>query len=504
MKITLAAPIRIEAAEGDAPRRTISGLAVPYGITAEAMTGPVRFEEGSLPTEGPAPKLIRDHNLSAPIGIVTARTSTPEGMTFEARISETAAGNEALTLAADGVLDSVSVGVEVQKHRFEAGVMVVEAGRWMELSLVPFGAFEAAKLATVAATPPEDPSDSEEDTEPQPSEEDTMTTESPAVEATTPTRPLVIAGTPRIVTPAEYISAMVTGNDRVLAAAAEQGTEDTPGLIPEPLIGVVYDALSSRRPFVEAIGTLAMPRTGEIFNRRKITQRTDIDEQNDQFDELVSQKMTVEKIPVTKKTYGGYVDLSEQEIDWTDPAAVNLVLTDMAKVYAKRTESVACAALVADVTEEIDIDDFTDGDEVLDAFYDASALINDEIDELPTHLMVSTDRWATLGKLKNAAGDRIFPAVGPMNAAGSMNPGSFTVAGLGLRVVVSNKFAEGTMILGHPQGIELYEQRKGAIRVDQPANLSVRLAFRGYFATLVIDPAAFVSLVPTATAPAPE
>jgi HK97 family phage prohead protease len=494
MKITLAAPISIEAAEGDTPRRTISGLAVPYGVTAEAMTGPVRFEEGSLPVDGPAPKLIRDHNLAAPIGIVTARTSTPEGMTFTARISETSAGDEALTLAADGVLDSVSVGVEVQKHRFDAGVMVVEAGRWMELSLVPFGAFEAAKLATVAATAP-DPSDSEEDTDPQPSEEDTMTTESPeAVEAApTPTRPLVIAGTPRIVTPAEYISAMVTGNDRVLAAAAEQGTSDTPGLIPEPLIGVVYDALSSRRPFVDAIGTLAMPRTGEIFNRRKITQRTDVDEQSAEFEELTSQKMTVEKIPVTKKTYGGYVDLSEQEIDWTDPAAVNLVLTDMAKVYAKRTETVACAALVADVTEEDPIDDFTDGDEVLDAFYDASALINDAIDELPTHLMVSTDRWATLGKLKNAAGDRIFPGVGPMNAAGSMNPGSFTVAGLGLRVIVSNKFPEGTMILGHPQGIELYEQRKGAIRVDQPANLSVRLAFRGYFATLVIDAAAFVS-----------
>ena len=33
---------------------------------------PLRFEPGSLPVDGPAPKLIRDHNLSEPIGIVTA------------------------------------------------------------------------------------------------------------------------------------------------------------------------------------------------------------------------------------------------------------------------------------------------------------------------------------------------------------------------------------------------------------------------------------------------
>jgi hypothetical protein len=79
-----------------------------------------------------------------------------------------------------------------------------------------------------------------------------------------------------------------------------------------------------------------------------------------------------------------------------------------------------------------------------------------------------------------------------------MTPGSFEIAGLGLRAIVSNKFAAGTMIVGNPVGIELYEQNKGTIRADQPANASVRLAVRGYFSSLVIEPGAFVKFVPEA------
>jgi len=141
------------------------------------------------------------------------------------------------------------------------------------------------------------------------------------------------------------------------------------------------------------------------------------------------------------------------------------------------------------------IADFTDGDEILDALYDAAATISDATDELPTHVFLSPDRWADLGKAKAANGDRILPSVGPSNAAGTMNPGSFTVAGLGLTFVVSNRFAAGSMVVGNPQGIELFEQQKGTVRVDQPANASVRLAVRGYFASLVIDSGAFVKFV---------
>jgi hypothetical protein len=322
-------------------------------------------------------------------------------------------------------------------------------------------------------------------------------TDTAAPADTVPTAPIYLGHARPSVTAADYIAGLASGKmtPAVRAVIAEQTTTDTPGILPEMLTGSVYTSLSARRPLISALGARAMPAAGGIFIRRKVTQHVAVDEQAAQFDELDSQKMTISAIPVTKRTVGGVVALSEQEIDWTDPAAVALVLDDFARVYALRTETIACSGLVTAASVTTPITDYTDGDELLDAIYDASATVADAIDELPTHLFLSTDRWATLGKAKTANGDRIFPNVGPSNAAGTMNPGSFGIAELGLSVVVSPRFAAETMIVGNPVGYEFYEQNRGSIRVDVPETLSVKLAWRGYVASAAIDSGAFVKFV---------
>ena len=138
--------VSVDAAAGDQLSRTISGIAVPYGETAIVSDGTaVRFEQGALPVDGKAPKLFMYHQSDQPVGLVTAREDTDEGMLFTARISATAAGDEALTLALDGVLDSVSVGVNPTKFTYDdEGTMIVTAADWLELSLVPIPAFAGA------------------------------------------------------------------------------------------------------------------------------------------------------------------------------------------------------------------------------------------------------------------------------------------------------------------------------------------------------------------------
>jgi hypothetical protein len=335
----------------------------------------------------------------------------------------------------------------------------------------------------------------EETTNPTPQEEPEMENPiTPEVEASAPTisTPTLTFGTARKVSPAEYLFAAIRDDRSILAAT--NGTGDVPGILPDPLVGEVFDTMNNRRPFVSAVGTLAAP-NAESWNRRKITQHVLVGTQAAEFDNLASQALDIAKIPVSNSLLGGFIDLSEQVIDHSEPAMLNLVLRDMVNVYAKQTETVSCASLVAGVTEEIEITDFADGDELLDALFDAAATIDNEVDELPTHIFVSTDSWATLGKAKKANGDRLFTQVGPSNAAGTMTPSSFEVQGLGLRVVVSNRFAASTLIVGNPMGIELYENQKGTVRVEQPANASVRLAVRGYYASLVIAPEAFVKFV---------
>jgi HK97 family phage prohead protease len=481
------------AEEDSAPRREIQGIALPWDTVATESHGTrVLFRRDSILTEGPRPKLLWQHDPLQPRGIVTELVSTETALLFTAKISATPEGDSALQLAADGVL-SVSVGVNPTTYNYEQidGVetLVVEAGEMLELSLVTFPAFEQAAIEKVAASQPN------QTPKEVPQVDEVTQIEAPA--EIVPTQPIAFSASAPKVTASEVVSALATGNvsPRIQAALAEQGTADTPGIIPEIWTGEVFNPVSNARPLIDSIGLLAMPRAGGTFYRRKVTQNVAVDEQVAEFDEIESQKMLISKIQVDKKTLAGGHLMSEQEIDWSDPAAVQLVLNDYARIWRKRTEQITGTALVtaASVTDEIT--DWTDGDEILDALYDASAAIDAVIDELPTTVWVDPLRWADLGKAKNAAGDRIFPVVGPSNAAGTMSPGSYAVNALGLRVVVSNRLPADTFIIGNPMGIELFEDLRGAITVQKPSILAVELAYRGYFATATIESGAFVALV---------
>jgi len=500
MKLQLSqALVLVEAAEGDAPQRQLEGIAVPWNVEAVVSDGTrTKFLPGSIPTDGPKPKLALDHDLGKIAGLVTALEDTGEELRFTAKVAKTALGDDTLELAAIGAYDQVSVGVEATDFEWQGKTLVVKSATLKELSLVPYGAYgDRAYISSVAASAPD------EEPAPIPTEEGEPEVENTpeVVEAAAPAVvPTIIHAAPkaaRKISAGEYISAVATGNAKVLEAVAAEGVvADIPGVVPENLVGGVWDSLNDRRPFVSAVGTLGMPAAGELFYRRKISAHTDVDVQAAEFDELASAKLEIERVQVDKATLGGYVDLSAQSIDFADVNMVDLTIRDLGRVYAKRTESYATAALISGATVTDTITDWTDGDEILDVLFAASATIDAAIDELPTHLFVSPDKWQALGVAKLANGDRLFTQVGPSNVAGTMSPSSFVVTGLGLRVVVSNKFASGSAVVGNPDmGIELYEDRRGALRVEQPATLSTRLGFYGYFAAKVLEAGAFVKFV---------
>ena len=495
IELTQNIDVEITAAEGDEPpKRQISGIAVPWGVAANASTGPVRFERGSLPTDGPAPKLIRDHNLTQPIGIVLQRDDTEDGMTFQARISDTPAGDEALILASDGVLDSVSVGVEVEKFRYDGDTLVVESGRWRELSLVPFGACETAKVHQVAAEAA-DPDPEPNTTDP---EEDLPMTESvqPEVEAApaaeAPTAPLTFQRDRSAMSAAAWIAATLRG-EAPRVEAATSGTSDVPGVVPSPLVGEVFSTMTTERPIVSALGPRAMP-AGDPFYARKVSQHSSVGTQAAQHDTLSSQAYQVSKVQVDKITLGGYLDISEQEILYSDENIVNLIVEDMAKAYAEWSEQyIGDTVLYSNAgLASATVTSWTDGDEVITDLYAAAAEIKANFGRMPTHLIIRSDVWAQIGAAKDSGGNRIFPYLGPSNAAGTLG-GATTFAGnpLGLALIVSDDFGltpgDRKALMLSATCLTVFEDLRGALRVEQPATLSTRLAFRGYVAAANYD-----------------
>ena len=499
--------VSLDAAAGDAPR-TISGIAVPYGVDANVSTGQtVRVAAGALPVDGPAPRLLAEHDTAQVVGMVTAREDTPDGMLFTAEIARTRAGDDLVELLKMGAYDSVSIGIEPTDVEQDGRTTVVKAANWKELSVVYEPAFKAAKITEIAASAEDE--DETPDTPTQPSEEDIEVNENQpevveAAPAVVPTTPIYATAKreARLPSATEWIAAALQGgdawvrmNDMVRAAAPDVVTTDTPGILPTPIVGPVYNNFVGRRPVIDAIGAKAMPGGGKVFIRPEVTTHTSMAVQSAENAALQSGTFVVSSNQVTKGTYGGYLTLSEQDLDWTDPAVLSLVLDDMSRIYANTTDNVAADALLAGQTQTQALTDPTDPAEwVSDIYAAASTILTNSNGGYATHLFLAPNMWAALGQLVDSTGRPLFPQVGPMNAFGAVSPVAGTGNAFGLTVVVDRNFAADTVIVGDPTGFEIFEQQKGAISVEVPSTLSRTIAWRGYFATLMIDPTKFVSI----------
>jgi HK97 family phage prohead protease/HK97 family phage major capsid protein len=517
MKIDLKADVfSVLASEGEEKTRTIAGVAVPYGVEATALTGPVRIEKGAIRAEG-KPKFIRDHDLSRPLGVVTELIDSDEALMFEAKISATRDGDEALVLASDGVLDSVSVGLDVEDFEYDGRTMVVKSAVMRELSLLAFGAFPEAKVASVAASEPEEPTtpegESEVDQESKVEAAEPATIETPKVYASPKSYKLPSAG--------EYILAMKRGghdfaqlNDniqQVFAATGDVLVSDADGVIPTPIVAPVYTSVQNLRPIVSALGARSMPEAGASFIRPFVKVASSAGVQANELAALSTADFEVDDITISKKTFGGKLVLSEQVIDWSSPSMLDAAIEDMAARYALATEKEVVDTLAAAVTntQEV-ITDLADGEEIIQDLYTAASSIATAGNYLPNALVVSPAAWAKLGGAVDGQGRPLFPLAGPVNSAGALPQGTTGWNGniLGLTLVVSNqvgsqavgnKTATEYLWLMNTRGVEVYENYKGFLRDEDPSKLGVTLAVRGYFAAKVIDVNMIRILGPDAT-----
>lgn len=511
------------AVEGVASR-TVSGVAVPYGIAATVSDGTkVIFEEGSLPTDGKAPKLYLNHDSEQAVGIVTERVDTPEGMMFSARISKTPQGETALTLALDKVIDSVSVGVNPTKFKMQKdGTMLVQAADWIELSLVTGRpAFSGAVITDVAASEPESIPHEEvsediiqEEVSPQ---EKTTMSESTPVEATIPTSPVVFAEPKRefrMPSAGEYLAAMHIGGDTyrkvnaafhdaarrnqsAIEAVSQDLTSDTPGLLPVPVLGPLFQNVNLQyRPVVNAFGTRAMPQgSGISFTRPSITTPTSSGVQSTQGTAVSSQTMVLAANTVSRQTVAGSIQIAQQTMDFTDPAAMNIILNDLAGQYLKQTDNIAADYLVAQKQASGFTWTVTAGDasSLMNAIYGCAENISTTTNLFPTHMVVSPNVWAKLGAQLDDSKRPLFPAIGApglmgQNTLGAGNATSWSgMNPLGLELVVDGNLASNTMLIVHGPAIELYEAQQGMRSVEVPDLLARTFSYYGYFATFAQD-----------------
>jgi HK97 family phage prohead protease len=502
-----AIPVTLDAAAGEDSPRTITGLAVPWSpVSAVVSDGTkVSFLRGAFDLEAKNPKLLENHDSSQLRGVVTELADSEEGLLFTAKFAKTRASDDAIELVKAGAYDSVSVGAIPEKFTMSKdGTMIVSQATLAEISLVSSPAFKDAIITEIAASEPEE--EATETPNNDTSEEETMSQETPAVEASKPDviqTPLFATAKRDFQMPsaAEWISAQMQGgvvaaefNARLQAAAPNVVTSDLSGIVPLPIIQPIYNNFRGLRPVIDAIGVRQLPQSGKVFIRPVVTTNTSMAVATENTT-IQSGTFVVDDVQITKGIYGGYVELSEASMDWSQPEVLGALLDDMGRIYANTVDNVAADALLAGTTNS---NNFTAADiakpEVWVAwmYQAASDILTGSNGNLPTHLFLSPNMWQQLGNLSDDTGRPLFPQIGPMNAFGTLAPGDTSGNAFGLQVVVDRNFASSTMIIGDPTGFENWEQMKGAISIDNPSTLSRTIAFRGYFASKMIDDTKFV------------
>ena len=274
--------------------------------------------------------------------------------------------------------------------------------------------------------------------------------------------------------------------ERIDRATAHQKTTDNPGLIPRPIVGPVLNFIDSSRPFVNSCNRKPLP-TGK-FDRPKVSQHVDIQKQAAEKDLTISQKMTVDLLPVTAATFAGHLNISRQDVKWTSPGILQLVFDDFAYVYAIRTCADAVTQFVASVAGSASVPIVAPADpgKVMKALYAAAAQSLTDGESLPDTLWASPDVWGALGGMTGGVtGAPAFPSLSVTSPGG--NP-------LGLNLVVDAHFPAGTAIVGPSQYAEFYEDVDGLMQVQEPDVLGQLVGYAGYTAFINVQPGAFTKV----------
>jgi HK97 family phage major capsid protein len=277
--------------------------------------------------------------------------------------------------------------------------------------------------------------------------------------------------------------ALVNRNPDAIAAieraTAHQMLADNPGIVPRPILDPVINLMAASRPFINSITTRPLP-AGK-FDRPKISQHVAVGVQAVEKDLTVSQKMTINPLPVTAATYAGHLNVSRQDIKWSNPSILSLIYEDFAAVYASTTDDAACDAFATSVTNTGDIAT-VDGPGIFAGIYDAAATVLAATNQLPDTLWASPDVWGQLGGVTTGQGVPLF---------GTLSPGSVSGSPMGLRFVVDAHFAAGTFIMGASRFAEWYEDIDGLMTVGEPDVLGQLIGYAGYAAFLNTAPEAF-------------
>jgi HK97 family phage prohead protease len=142
--------VQFKADSVDAEKRIVSGYASTYDLDQGGDIITRGAFAKTLETQGNRVKVLWQHNSQMPIGRPISMAEDDRGLYVESYIAKTRQGDEALELAKEGIIDSMSIGYMVNESEYkDDGVRVIKELTLMEYSLVTWPMNQGAVITGV-------------------------------------------------------------------------------------------------------------------------------------------------------------------------------------------------------------------------------------------------------------------------------------------------------------------------------------------------------------------
>jgi len=501
--LTFSSPI--EAA--DSGRRIISGVVVPYGKVGNTSAGPVIFERGSIQVPNTSKiKLLAQHEQTASgvIGRAQSLTDGVDAMHGTFKVSASRDGENFLIKAAEGLLDGLSVGVDViASAPGKDGNLYVSKAILREVSLVETPAFAEAVVTSVAAAAGdaddaaeealEEMEDQEiqkisdavdalksiqvaekalEETETTTESEATMSEATPAATAeasSEASRPTIKASTPYISSTVRHgitskgkytehkIKAALGNEESRLWVAASEDPQyltaaDTmstnPAFNPIQYLSNFVSNTNFGRPAIDAVSRGTLPASGMTINIPSLVTSAGGGSSTAPTVASTAESAAPSDTPmtsayesVTVNKYAGQQTISLELLERSDPIFFDQLAIQLERAYLLATDS----ALISILTSQ--------GTQAATTAGTSAGLISYISTEAPaayagssyfaSNIVTNTNWWSTLIGAVDTTGRPIYNAIQPWNAAGESRPTSIKGNVLGLDLYVDKNVTAG-------------------------------------------------------------
>lgn len=443
-----AAPQTIEVRSVE--RREIAGRIFPYNVTIRVRGREERFTRGSLSgVDWSRTRLLRNHDPRQPLGRMIALEEREDGAYGVFRVAQTEAGDEALALASEGVLEFSPGFLDDDLDGTHRRVRALP-----EVSLVTFATYPQPPISVREGAPPMPTEPTPESTPTTTSTPDNVPvfTEEQAAELERRHQELMQAiqrieaaasapapSAPRI-SPLEWFHAEVQrrhnnnpepyhrleerfeelrtraladvtgGEDGPAGSAADDGSDLTGTVVEEYVASQLVNVLDARRPLFRSFGSFPAIRSG--YARIPIvTGHVTVGDRGAQKSEVPSQAPTVTTQLFEAEWGAGAVDIALELIRTAELPVLQFIWEDFLAAYAIYLENKSRALLEADdkgwtyTGEALTYSDYAT---FARAVAEASMAVREATGAPATRLAVPKDLWLDLVSAVDASDRRQF------------------------------------------------------------------------------------------------